>query len=640
MKHSTLRAARSRIALLCLLALHLAETSAKSNDTGELFGLDKVHAAHLVFAADQWEAIKPDEPVRGPGGPPRAGGRGGNPFNPAGFLADGFRRGLDGDKNSTVSNAEFVSGFANWFEDWDTKKQGFLDADAFREGINKALMPPVGGPPGGGGGMPGIKLEARDGLRNGLSGMGGIHFDYVHADLELNGEKFRDVAVRYKGNGTYMDARNSEKKSFKVDLNEFVKGQKLFGLTKLNFHNNITDPALINESLAYALYRDAGVPAPRTSYVRLSVSVPGTYDNKYFGLYTLVENPDRDWAKEAFDTKKGLILKPVTRELFIDKGPDWSAYRQAYDAKTDITDSQVRRVVEFSRLITSGSNEELADKLPEFLDLDQFARFMAVTVWLSCTDSILVVGQNFVIHLDPKTKKFVFAPWDLDRAFGNFFGPDPEQLSIGKAWPEDNRFLTRVMSVPAVQDAYRQRMEEFQKTIFEPAKLSKRIDAIAGLIRPAVVEEGTEKAERFDKAISTSNAAPAVEPPGGGPGFRMPAARPIKAFIQARHHSVSEQLAGRSEGKGLGGGPGGPGRGGRGFGLGTFLAPAWIKAADSDIDGQVTDAEFQAVSSRWAGEWDTDQDALLSEAELQVGLGKAFPPPNPSSQGPQPPRTP
>jgi hypothetical protein len=79
-----------------------------------------------------------------------------------------------------------------------------------------------------------------------------------------------------------------------VDLNEFQKGQKLNGLTKLNLHNNITDAAWMNESLAYALYREAGVPAPRTSYVRLQASVPGTYDRHLLGLYTLVENLDSE----------------------------------------------------------------------------------------------------------------------------------------------------------------------------------------------------------------------------------------------------------------------------------------------------------------------------------------------------------
>jgi hypothetical protein len=253
-----------------------------------------------------------------------------------------------------------------------------------------------------------------------------------------------------------------------------------------------------------------------------------------------------------------------------------------------------------------------------------------------------MVGQNYVVHLDKETGRFVFAPWDLDRAFGNFFVPDPEQLAICKAWAEDNRVLNRVMSVPAVREAYTQRMEEFQKTIFEPAHLARRIDEIAAMIRPAVAEEGPEKAERFDRMISDTEPAATPEPPAGPFGFRMPAPRRIKAFIQARHQSVSDQLAGKAEGKTLsagfprppgGGGPGGtggrgPGGGGRGFGLGGFLGPVWTKAADGDGNGQVSAAEFQALSARWSGEWDSDKDLSLNEAELREGLGKAFPPPN------------
>ena len=53
-------------------------------------------------------------------------------------------------------------------------------------------------------------------------------------------------------------------------------------------------------------------------------------------------------------------------------------------------------------------------------DLDEFARFMAVTVWLSTMDSILGMGQNFYVYLDPKTHKFQFMPWDLDHSFGQF----------------------------------------------------------------------------------------------------------------------------------------------------------------------------------------------------------------------------
>lgn len=633
----------------------LGAASAELPKTGaELYRLTNLVSAHLIFAPDQWQAIQPEEPAGGPfGGPPGGGpGRGpggpGGGFNPGGMLVPGFLRTLDGNQDGQVSRAEFTDGFTKWFKNWDTKRQGYLTPDDVRDGLNKDLNPtPAGGPGGGpgapGGGPPGMNLQGREGGRNGLSAMRGIEFDYVRAHLEFDGQRLNDIAVRYKGNGTYMQARETDKKSFKLDLNDFVKGQKIAGATKLNLHNNISDPAWMHEPIAYALYRAAGVPAPRTAYARLTVTVPGTHDGKHFGLYTLVENPDENWAKDRFGTKKGLILKPVTQELFIYKGADWAAYNQAYDPKTDLTQAQKQRVFAFAKLVTQADDAEFARRLPEFLDVDEFSRFMAVTVWLSSTDSILMMGQNFIVYLHPETEKFLFVPWDLDRAFGNFFTPNPEELSVRKAWGEDNRFLNRVMNVPAVRDAYLARLEEFQKTLFQPAQIARQVDELAALLRPAVKEEGEAKLVSFNKVVAGERA----ETGDGGFGGFMRPGPPIKTFTAARHQAVADQLAGKSEGQPLGGfggpggfgrggpgrggpgrgGPGGPGGPGGGFGPGMFLGPVLVEQADADKNGQVSAAEFDALATRWFAEWDTDKDGSLNTGQLAAGLGTAFPMP-------------
>ena len=135
---------------------------------------------------------------------------------------------------------------------------------------------------------------------------------YVHADLEFQGKPFKDVAVRYKGNSTCMMA-GPLKRSLKVDLNDFVKGQKLAGLTKLNFADNVSDPSWMNESVALRRFRDAGVPAPRTTYARVFVTVPGKHDKQHFGLYCMVENVDDNFTSERFGSKKGALFKPGTR---------------------------------------------------------------------------------------------------------------------------------------------------------------------------------------------------------------------------------------------------------------------------------------------------------------------------------------
>lgn len=128
----------------------------------------------------------------------------------------------------------------------------------------------------------------------------------------------------------------------------------------------------MNEPLSYRLFRDAAVPAPRTSYARVYLTVPGKYQRQYVGLYSVVENVDNRFAKDRFATTDGAIFKPTTRNLFAYLGEDWSKYEKLYDAKTDLTAQQKQRVIAFSKLVTSGSDAEFASQLSSFLDVDEF----------------------------------------------------------------------------------------------------------------------------------------------------------------------------------------------------------------------------------------------------------------------------
>src|SRR5713226_7975593 len=124
---------------------------------------------------------------------------------------------------------------------------------AFTQNQWKALEPtqrPGHGMPNFGSGE---WLQGPPGKRNGLASSMGIEFNTVHADLTVDGRPFKDIGVRYKGNGTYLEGMGAGKFSFKLDLNHFVKGQKLDGVTKLNLHNNVTDASWMNEPLSYRL---------------------------------------------------------------------------------------------------------------------------------------------------------------------------------------------------------------------------------------------------------------------------------------------------------------------------------------------------------------------------------------------------
>jgi spore coat protein CotH len=382
-------------------------------------------------------------------------------------------------------------------------------------------------------------FEAPDGLRNGITGSNGLELEYVHADLSIDNLAFHNIAVRYKGNGTLRRGIPLGKVSLKADLNKYVAAQKLAKISKLNFNNNVSDVGWMHEVLAYRLYREAGVPAARTSYARVFVTVTGQQQKPYQGLYSIVEEVDDRFTEDHFGTKDGLLFKPVTPSTFQYLGEDWKKYNQVYDPKHVPTDAQKKRLIDFARLIAQGSDAEFATQVGQYLDLEEFARYLAVTVWLSNYDSILDDGQNYYLFLDPKTQKFSFIPWDLDRAFGQFgvMSGDMQKVDILRPMQSGNRFLERMLRLDAFRKLYLADMTAFSQTIFKPERFGPQVDQIAAAIRPAIVEESAVLLARFDAEVAGKTMPDTLDR-----NFGM-ADVPIKTFVQGRAASVKEQLA-------------------------------------------------------------------------------------------------
>jgi spore coat protein CotH len=634
------------IASLTFVTETRAASKKETAKASELFAFTNVYTAHFHFTAAQWEAMQPEQQEGffggpggpggrglrgGPGGPGRPGGPGGpGRFGPGMFLAPAFLSAGDSDRDGQITKQEFEALGDRWFGTWDKEKTGELKEDQVRDGLNSSLG-------GMGGGVPRMSLQGANGKRNGLAALMGVEFDYVKADLEFAGRTFTNVAVRYKGNGTWMQSQGSMKHSLKVDLNEFVKGQKIDGVSKLNFHNAVTDASWMNEVLSHKFYRDAGIPAPATAYARVYVTVPGKHNKEYLGLYSMVENIDDNFTESRFGTKKGSIFKPVTPELFADLGNTWEKYKQTYDPKDDPSPAEKQRIIDFAKLVSKGSDAEFESKVGDFLDVNEFSQYMAATVWLSTLDSILGIGQNYYMYMEPKGHKLQFFPWDLDHSFGQFFlmGSQDQRntLSIHKPWRGQNRFLERVFKVDAFKKPYLAKIKEINETIGLPERISKQVDEIASAIRSAVKDESAEKLAKFDKAVAGESVEPAGfgggnrGPGGGGPGgpggpFAQ-GVQPIKKFVFARSKSITEQLSGK-EGADLDAPP--PGMP-RNMGPGMFLGPAIHAKFDSDKNGKLTQAEFGEGFKKWFASWDAEKSGALNEEKLREALNQEFAPP-------------
>lgn len=391
-------------------------------------------------------------------------------------------------------------------------------------------------------------MQRKGGLLGGLLPLPGSKPQWVKADLTMMGKEYKDVGLRHKGNFT-LAASPGLKKSVKVDLDRHVPSRALDGLKMLNLNCGVTDPSQCREALSYAFFRAAGVPAPRTAYAELTLTVPGKYDREPVGVYTVVEQVDRGFLARHFGSGKGMLLKPEglaggIRHL----GDDWKAYQGRYRPKSEPTEAQRKRLIDFARLVDRSDDATFRKEVGSYLDVDAFLSFLAANALLVNLDSYLSYGHNYYLYLVPKTGKFAFIPWDLDLSLAAWpFGGPPERqvgLSLMRPYTGSNRLIERLLADEAVKKRYRETLQRMADGPFAKGKLLAALGPLEKAVKGPI--------QREKKAV-------AARKEGGGGGFGpMPAggfgaSMPPRLFVEKRTESVAAQLAGKSEGVVVGG---------------------------------------------------------------------------------------
>jgi spore coat protein H len=358
----------------------------------------------------------------------------------------------------------------------------------------------------------------------------GYQYVYVRAAAECDGVALPNTGLRFKGNSSYMIAPDL-KKPFKIDVNRYDADARLAGLTGFNLHNNAMDPTLMREALSYAAFRDAGVPASRTSSALVYLTVDKRYDRRLLGLYTVVEEIDKPFLKSRFGSAKGLLLKPENCFNLPYLGDDFAKYERIYRPKTEATPRTSARLIEFLRLIHQADDATFARQIGDYLDVDGFLRFIAVNALLANMDSFLSTGHNFYMYVHPDTLKVHFIPWDLNLSLGTFdwVGPIQQQadLSLWQPHVMASQLTERVLAVPAYERAYIEILNRLTRTTFTS-------DHLRGQV--AMFEGVTARAEKL----------------AGVPHKPLPKNMPSeidpRVFLERRLESVRGQLAGTHEG--------------------------------------------------------------------------------------------
>jgi len=336
-------------------------------------------------------------------------------------------------------------------------------------------------------------------------------FPDVPATLQLDDRNRGDISVRYKGNSSYKYAPAVLKRSLKLDL----------GSSELNLNNNAFDPSQMREALAYDVLRRAGVPAPRTAFARVFLTVPGTYARQYLGVFTVVEQVDQAFFENRWHGRVGLLVKPEDLRGMPYLGADWASYQVPYGSRTAPSSDDAARFIALVKLLNEASDDEFARRVGDYLDVDAFLRFLACEVVLVNTDSPLAMNHNYWITVHPATQKIVWIPWDMNMAFGGFQPSDADlslhEPSVAGAFP----LAERMLAIKDIAARYDRLVREIVTTNFTVARIGQQMAAIQSVISDAAAAE-------HDPIVS-----------------RAP---PLRQFVIDRIQSVTGQLEGKRRG--------------------------------------------------------------------------------------------
>ncbi|MBS0264905.1 MAG: CotH kinase family protein [Planctomycetes bacterium] len=413
----------------------------------------------------------------------------------------------------------------------------------------------------------------------------GMDLPWTQATVRIGTESFTNVGLRYKGNGTIGDASRTIKKSLKIDFDHFGGEARYQGLKTINLHCEVADPSKCRETVGYALYRAAGVPAPRTALAEVFLNVPGKHDHEFLGVYTVVEQLDKAFLRTHFGSEKGLLMKPEGVRDFEGREDNRAGYHKRLEMKREATPEELQRLQDFARLVENGSDDEFAQQIGSFLDIENFLRFLGVTAFVANPDSFFVLGHNYYVYLHPTTNKLHFIPWDLDRSFANFplLGTNRQQmkLSFQHPYPGPHKMTDRVLKVPAVAERYRQILEEYRsKTLTK--------DWLLAQVRTA--EQAVAELRERDQQAATARKDPEA---GMGPFAMFGRPPELTTFMEKRFESLEQQLDGRSTGfvpkSGFGQG---------GLKMGSIVSGHVLETLDADHDEVLSREEWTAAIRR------------------------------------------
>ncbi|HNY32212.1 MAG TPA: CotH kinase family protein [Fibrobacteria bacterium] len=335
---------------------------------------------------------------------------------------------------------------------------------------------------------------------------------WVPVDMETDGQVWRNVAIRLKGNASLQTAWTAGKYALPVRINmdnledsfPTAKDQRFYGFQKLSFYNSEQDSTSIRGPVAGEIFRQFGVPAPLSVPVKLTFKFGDT--TKEVGLYEMVEVPDEPYLTRNFQNDSGNLYKPLSKlNSFVDsEWLDEDIPGDRADAKALID------VINASNRTTDSAAWHRA--LEAKLDVQGFLRWLAASTAIMNWDAYGNLAHNYYLFNDRGTFRFITYDfgWSFDyqmatsgivsrtsiwydAAAGGFMnlGPFPlvKNTLADKNYCESYRkYMTDVIAGPASAASFQTKVDKYASWVSAASPNTKAIQGLRGFMTGRVAE--------------------------------------------------------------------------------------------------------------------------------------------------------
>ena len=337
----------------------------------------------------------------------------------------------------------------------------------------------------------------------------------VPATATVDGKKYKNVGVHFRGMSSYMGVGAGSKRSLNLSFDMADDKQRLRGYKTLNLLNAHEDASLMSTVL-YSHIANQYIPAPKANFVKVVIN------GESWGVYASVQQFDKAFLTEHYKTTKGTRWKvrgsPGGRGGLEYFGENVEDYKRVFQIKSDENAEAWKALVNFCKVLNQTPPDKLEAALKPIADVDGILWFLALDNALINNDGYWVRSSDFCIYLDEKNK-FHIIPHDMNESFrpamggpgggfggpgGGFRGPPPGVIIPPPV--QDTLQLT---------DAQKKELEAIQKEVDE--KLEKLM---------------TEEQKKAFKELKDRGPGGGFGPPGGGfpggPGGGMGGARSVE----------------------------------------------------------------------------------------------------------------